>query len=114
MQYPFIHLRSQSSYSLSEGALKIEKLVNLAKKNNMPAIALTDNNNMFGILEFSIACINNSIQPIIGTSINYLDIQTKEHPSQLNFLVMNEEGYINLLYLSSLLTIVFCSLLLHQ
>ena len=102
MQYPFIHLRSQSSYSLSEGALKIEKLVNLAKKNNMPAIALTDNNNMFGILEFSIACINNSIQPIIGTSINYLDIQTKEHPSQLNFLVMNEEGYINLLYLSSI------------
>ena len=102
MQYPFIHLRSQSSYSLSEGALKIEKLVNLAKKNNMPAIALTDNNNMFGILEFSIACVNNSIQPIIGTSINYLDIQTKEHPSQLNFLVMNEEGYINLLYLSSI------------
>ena len=102
MQYPFIHLRSQSSYSLSEGALKIEKLVNLAKKNNMPAIALTDNNNMFGILEFSITCINNSVQPIIGTSINYLDIQTKEHPSQLNFLVMNEEGYINLLYLSSI------------
>ena len=102
MQYPFIHLRSQSSYSLSEGALKIEKLVNLAKKNNMPAIALTDNNNMFGILEFSIACFNNSIQPIIGTSINYLDIQTKENPSQLNFLVMNEEGYINLLYLSSI------------
>lgn len=102
MQYPFIHLRSQSSYSLSEGALKIEKLVNLAKKHNMPAIALTDNNNMFGILEFSITCINNSVQPIIGTSINYLDIQTKEHPSQLNFLVMNEEGYINLLYLSSI------------
>ena len=102
MSKPFIHLRTLSSYSLSEGALKIEKLVNLAKKNNMPAIALTDNNNMFGMLEFSIECIENSIQPIIGTSINYLDIQTKEHPSQLNFLVMNEEGYINLLYLSSI------------
>ena len=102
MQYPFIHLRSQSSYSLSESALKIKKLVLLAKKNNMPAIALTDNNNMFGILDFSIECIENSIQPIIGTSINYLDIQTKEHPSQLNFLVKNEEGYKNLLYLSSI------------
>jgi len=102
MQYPFIHLRSQSSYSLSESTLKIKKLVHLAKKNNMPAIALTDNNNMFGILEFSIECIENSIQPIIGTSINYLDIQTKEHPSQINFLVKNEEGYKNLLYLSSI------------
>ena len=40
----------------------------------MPAIALTDNNNMFGALEFSIECINNGIQPIIGTSINFLDI----------------------------------------
>ena len=58
MQYPFIHLRSQSSYSLSESTLKIKKLVHLAKKNNMPAIALTDNNNMFGILEFSIECID--------------------------------------------------------
>jgi len=102
MKYPFIHLRSQSSYSLSESALKIKKLVHLAKKNNMPAIALTDNNNMFGILEFSIECVENSIQPIIGTSINYLDIQTKEHASQLNFLVKNEEGYKNLLYLSSI------------
>ena len=85
MTHPFIHLRSQSSYSLSESTLKIKKLVHLAKKNNMPAIALTDNNNMFGILEFAIECIENNIQPIIGTSINYLDIQTKEYPSQLNF-----------------------------
>ena len=102
MQTPFIHLRSQSSYSLSESTIKIEKLVHLAKKNNMPAIALTDNNNMFGILEFSIECIQNNIQPIIGTSINYLDIQTKDYPSQLNFLVKDEDGYRNLLYLSSI------------
>ena len=36
----------------------------------MPAIALTDNNNMFGALEFSLECQKNGIQPIIGTSIN--------------------------------------------
>ena len=102
MKKPFIHLRSQSSYSLAEGALKINKLVGLAKTNNMPAIALTDNNNMFGALEFSIECINNGIQPIIGTSINLLDIKFKGIPSQINFLVKNEIGYKNLLYLSSL------------
>jgi len=102
MQYPFIHLRSQSSYSLSESSLKINKLVQLAKQNNMPAIAITDNNNMFGALEFSLECFNNGIQPIIGSSINLLDIKNKEIPSQLNFLVKNEKGYKNLLYLSSL------------
>ena len=101
MKYPFIHLRCQSSYSLAESAIKINKLVELVKKNQMPAIALTDNNNMFGALEFSLECINNGIQPIIGTTINFLDIKNKKIPSQLNFLVKNEKGYKNLLYLSS-------------
>ncbi len=51
MNNPFIHLRSLSSYSLSESTLKITNLVDLAKKNDMPAIAITDNNNMFGVFE---------------------------------------------------------------
>ena len=98
---PFIHLRTQSSYSLAESAIKIDKLVKLALKNNMPAIALTDNNNMFGTLEFSLECQKNGIQPIIGTSINIFDISYKNRLSQLNFLVKNEKGYKNLLFLSS-------------
>ena len=102
MNYPFIHLRCLSSYSLSESTLKIKKLVSLAKKNNLPALAITDNNNMFGVFEFAQECVNNNIQPIIGTSINLLDIQTKDKISQLSFLVKNETGYKNLIYLSSL------------
>ena len=98
---PFIHLRTQSSYSLAESAIKIDKLVQLALKHHMPAIALTDNNNMFGALEFSLECQKNGIQPIIGTSINILDIAYKNRLSQLNFLVKNEKGYKNLLLLSS-------------
>ena len=77
MTKPFIHLRCLSSYSLSESTLKIKKLVNLAKKNDMPALAITDNNNMFGVFEFSQECVNNNIQPIIGTSINLIDVQVK-------------------------------------
>ena len=65
----FIHLRTQSSYSLAESTIKIDKLVQLALNDNMPAIALTDNNNMFGALEFSLECQKKGIQPIIGTSI---------------------------------------------
>ena len=52
----FIHLRTQSSYSLSESAIKIDQLVELTKNAQMPAVALTDNNNLFGCLEFSIKC----------------------------------------------------------
>ncbi|OUW95550.1 MAG: DNA polymerase III subunit alpha [Pelagibacteraceae bacterium TMED237] len=99
---PFIHLRSLSSYSLSESTLKIKNLVSICKKFNMPAIALTDNNNMFGVFEFSQECISNNIQPIIGSSINLLDVQSDNYISQLSFLVKNEIGYKNLLHLSSL------------
>ncbi len=102
MNNPFIHLRSLSSYSLSESTLKISNLVDLAKKNEMPAIAITDNNNMFGVFEFSKECVKNNIQPIIGTSINLLDIIVNNQISQITFLVKNEIGYRNLLELSSL------------
>ena len=102
MNKPFIHLRTLSSYSLSESTLKIKNLVNLAKKNKMPAIAITDNNNMFGVFEFSKECVNNNIQPIIGTTINFLDVVINNNISQITFLVKNEIGYRNLLELSSL------------
>ena len=102
MSKPFIHLRCLSSYSLSESTLKIKKLVSLAKKNNLPALAITDNNNMFGVFEFAQECISNKIQPIIGSSINLLDIREKDKISQISFLVKNETGYKNLIYLSSI------------
>ena len=73
--YPYIHLRVQSSYSLAEGAIKIKKIVQLAKKNKMPSIALTDNNNLFGALEFSLECVKYGILPIIGSSLNLINIQ---------------------------------------
>ena len=99
---PYIHLRVQSSYSLAEGAIKIKKIVELAKKNNMPSIALTDNNNLFGALEFSLECVKHGIQPIIGSSLNLIDIQGNHNSSQITLLVKNIEGYKNLLYLSSI------------
>ncbi|MBI04805.1 MAG: DNA polymerase III subunit alpha [Pelagibacteraceae bacterium] len=102
MNNTFIHLRTQSSYSLSESSLKIKNLVHLAKTHNMPALAITDNNNMFGVFEFAQECINNGIQPIIGSSINLLDYEINGKFSQLSFLVINENGYKNLLNLSSL------------
>ena len=108
MQNNFIHLKTQSSYSLSESAIKIDKLVELTKQSNMPAVALTDNNNMFGALEFSMSCYKNGIQPIIGTSINLISDQiTKKQENgnidlnQISLLAKNKIGYQNLLFLSS-------------
>ena len=49
----FIHLRTHSAYSLSEGALQIKAMAALAKEAKMPAVAITDTGNLFGALEFS-------------------------------------------------------------
>ncbi|HCQ57346.1 MAG TPA: hypothetical protein DIU10_05525, partial [Sulfitobacter sp.] len=51
----FIHLRSHSEYSLLEGALRLKKLPGMCRDAGMPALALTDTNNMFAALEFSVA-----------------------------------------------------------
>lgn len=66
----FIHLRVHSAYSLSEGAIKIKDLAKLCQKNAMPAVAVTDTNNLFGAMEFSLAAADAGIQPIIGCQLN--------------------------------------------
>ena len=65
----FVHLHVHSSYSLLEGALTIAKLAELAKADRQPALALTDTDNMFGVLEFSEKMAASGIQPIVGCAL---------------------------------------------
>ena len=92
----FIHLHMHSAYSLAEGAIKIKDLVKLCIKQNMPAVAVTDTNNLFGAMEFAVEAAESGIQPIIGVQVN---IGGEGH--QLVLLVQNEEGYRNLCKLLS-------------
>jgi DNA polymerase-3 subunit alpha len=62
----FVHLHVHSAYSLREGALTIETLAKFAKADDMPALAISDTNNLFGALEFSEKLASSGIQPIIG------------------------------------------------
>src|ERR1700750_122252 len=66
----FIHLHVHSAYSLLKGAVKIQKLAELAKADHQPALALTDTDNMFGALEFSEKLAGYGIQPIVGCSLS--------------------------------------------
>ncbi|HEV2188997.1 MAG TPA: DNA polymerase III subunit alpha [Stellaceae bacterium] len=103
----FIHLRVHTAYSLSAGAIKIKELVGLCKANRMPAVAITDSGNLFGALEFSTACADAGIQPIIGCEIALLGHEAGEGqraPRALDrvaLLVQNQTGYRNLLALVS-------------
>ena len=70
MQTPFIHLRVSSEFSISRGLLRINEIVANAKKLNMPAVALSDLNNMFGMVKFFQKAEAAGIKPIAGTILN--------------------------------------------
>lgn len=97
----FIHLRLHSAYSLSEGAIKTDKLVSLCKQHEMPAVAITDTNNLFGALEFSETLAENGIQHIIGCQLNIQHPKKIERPTSVLLYAKNESGYQNLIHLVS-------------
>jgi len=104
----FVHLCSHSAYSLLKGAIKIPKLVALAKADGMPALALTDHDNLFGSLEFSELAVKEGIQPLIGITLSLVpygsEQQSAAHrqsPDHLRIYAKNEVGYQNLLTLAS-------------
>jgi len=99
----FIHLRNYTQYSLSKGAIKINELIELCLKNNIPAISITDFNNLFGCMEFSIQCLKNGIQPIIGSNIYLRDKNFT--PGFVLLLCKNEKGFKNLSKLISISSI---------
>ena len=95
----FIHLRNISSYSLCTGSLTIQNLVDLAIKYKMPALALTEQDNLFSSLEFSITASKFSVQPIIGLASK---TQLKQHDfDDILILAKNHVGYRNLINIAS-------------
>lgn len=106
----FVHLRVHTAYSLSEGAIRIKELVKICRQMRMPAVAITDTNNLFGGLEFSAACVDEGVQPIIGCQLAVARPQKIDKPGHvaldvndpLVLLVQNEQGYGNLLKLIGL------------
>jgi DNA polymerase-3 subunit alpha len=96
----FVHLRVHSAYSLSEGAIHVKDLVGLSKAAAMPAVAVTDTNNIFGALEFSGAAAKSGVQPIIGCQLRIVTDDADQGGTMV-FLAQNDGGYRNLLKLLS-------------
>ncbi|MDE2006944.1 MAG: DNA polymerase III subunit alpha, partial [Rhodospirillales bacterium] len=98
----FVHLHVHSAYSLSEGAIKPDKIAALARAAAMPAVAITDSGNLFGALEFSQACAAKGVQPIIGCQLALARADAPRlAPDPLVLLAQDAAGLANLQRLSS-------------
>jgi error-prone DNA polymerase len=86
----YVELHCHSNFSLLDGASHPEDLVSRAAALDMPALALTDHNGLYGAIRFYKACLKANIKPIIGAEM------TLENDSHLTLLARNNEGYSNL------------------
>ena len=108
-QSNFVHLHVHTEYSLLDGASRINKLLDRAVEYGMPAIATTDHGNMFGVIDFCNAARKRGIKPIVGSEMYVAKGKRSDRKSteksrdyhHLTLLVENEQGYMNLMYLSS-------------
>ena len=103
----FIPLKVHSAFSLAEGMLHIESIIDLCEMHNIPAVGLTDSGNLFGAYQFSQKAIKKGLQPILGCILpilkpeKNLQVSQQRHAFPMTFYAKNEEGYRNLVKLSS-------------
>ncbi|MFJ3484011.1 DNA polymerase III subunit alpha [Pseudomonas sp. NPDC090202] len=101
MSASFVHLRMHTEYSLVDGLVRVKPLVKALTGLGMPAVAVTDQNNLCSLVKFYKTAMGAGIKPICGADI-WLAGRDKDAPlSRMSLLVMNPKGYLNLTELIS-------------
>jgi DNA polymerase-3 subunit alpha len=96
MSSGFVHLHVHSEYSLTDSTIRIADLVAECARADMPAVALTDQSNLFGLVKFYKAAETAGIKPIAGSDLWLADSGDRNQPQRLTVLCQNREGYLNL------------------
>ena len=92
----FVHLHLHTEYSMVDSTLRIPQLIARCIKEEMPAIAITDQSNLFGLVKFYRKSLASGIKPIIGLDLKIANNDDATHPFTLLLLVKNNDGYQNL------------------
>jgi DNA polymerase-3 subunit alpha len=92
----FIHLRLHSEFSIADGTLRIDDAVNAAVADAMPALALTDLGNAFGLVKFYRAARANGVKPIIGCDVRLAHPGERDQATRLLLLAQSREGYLKI------------------
>jgi len=101
METKFVHLRLHTEYSLIDGIVQLSPLMEKAAACRMPAVAITDLNNLYATVKFYQAAMAAGIKPIIGVDLHIIKKNKAKDPFRLTLLCQNKQGYQNLLKLIS-------------
>src|SRR6185503_16145751 len=92
----FVHLRMHSEYSVTDGIVRIEDAVAQAKADGMPALALTDASNVFGMVKFYVAARAAGVKPIVGVDCWIQNESDRDKPYRALLLCSSRAGYLRL------------------
>ncbi len=92
----FVHLRLHSEYSISDGMVRIDEAVAAARADGMPALALTDLSNTFGLIKFYKAARSKGLKPVIGCDVFITNDTDRDRPQRLLLLCQSNAGYLRL------------------
>ena len=98
---PFVHLRLHSEYSISDGSVRLDDAVARAAADNMPALALTDLANLFGLVKFYTAARGQGVKPIVGCDLWLTNEHDRDKPFRALLLCQSRVGYHTLCELLS-------------
>jgi len=96
MTQRFVHLHLHTEYSIIDGTVRIPVLMRQCAELGMPAVALTDHGNLFGMVKFYQQALKQGIKPIIGVDLRLADHDDIDRPSALLLLCQDQKGYRNL------------------
>ncbi|MES2832665.1 MAG: DNA polymerase III subunit alpha [Pseudomonadota bacterium] len=99
--HQFTHLRLHTEYSIVDGLVRVDDVVDAAANDAQPALAITDLSNLFGMVKFYKAARKKGIKPIVGCDVWITNDNDRDKPSRLLLLVKNNAGYLQLCELIS-------------
>ena len=95
MAAEFVHLRLHTEYSLLDSVVRVPQLIEAVAAAGMPAVAVTDQSNLFAMVKFYRAALARGVKPVIGVDLHVRESGEHQAPSRLTLLCQSQDGYRN-------------------